>query len=111
MVTPLDEGTVRRHLCAQGAAGGGHRRLLPPAYANPAHERRVADLAAELFPEAAVSISSDIVREWREFERTSTTVLNAYAKPQMLAYLSALDRRLQAADLPARSTSCSRPAA
>jgi N-methylhydantoinase A len=55
----------------------------------------MAEIVAELFPEAQVSISSDIVREWREFERTSTTVLNVYTKPQMAAYLSALDRGLQ----------------
>ena len=99
VVTPLDEDAVRAAICAlKEQQVEGIAVCFLHAYANPAHERRVADLAAELFPEAAVSISSDIVREWREFERTSTTVLNAYAKPQMLAYLSALDRRLQAAD-------------
>ncbi|MCB0010192.1 MAG: hypothetical protein KDE04_27190, partial [Anaerolineales bacterium] len=99
VVTPLDEDAVRAAVLALKAQQvEGIAVCFLHAYANPAHERRVADLVAELFPDAAVSISSDIVREWREFERTSTTVLNAYAKPQMLAYLSALDRRLQAAD-------------
>ena len=66
------------------------------AYANPVHERRMAEIAAAVFPEAHVSISSDICREWREFERTSTTVLNVYARPKLAAYLAALEQRLRA---------------
>ncbi len=91
VLTPLDESATRQvigQLKEQGVQGIAICFLH--AYTNPAHERRVAELVAEIYPEAHVSISSDIVREWREFERTSTTVLNAYVKPKMAVYLSAL---------------------
>lgn len=65
------------------------------SYVNPAHEKRVADIAREAFPDAAVSISSDVVREWREFERTNTTVLNSYTRPKMEHYLSGLESELK----------------
>jgi N-methylhydantoinase A len=77
VVTPLDEDAVRAAIGAlQAQDVQGIAVCFLHAYANPAHERRVAELIGELFPTAAISISSDIVREWREFERTSTTVLN-----------------------------------
>ena len=94
-LVPLDEATTREALLALKAQGvAGVAVCFLHAYANPCHERRVAELAAEVFPEAVVSLSSDIVREWREFERTSTTVLDVYAKPRMTAYLKALDAGL-----------------
>ncbi len=68
------------------------------AYADPSHEKRMAQIVAQVFPEAHISISSDIIREWREFERCSTAVLNVYAKPKMAAYLAALDQALKARD-------------
>ena len=55
----------------------------------------MAEIVAEEFPQAVVSISSSVVREWREFERTSTTVLDVYVKPRMGAYLAALERKLR----------------
>ena len=64
------------------------------AFTNPAHEQRMKAIIQELFPHGTVSISSDIVREWREFERTSTTVINAYTQPQVDRYLSDLEARL-----------------
>lgn len=91
VLTPLDESATRKviiQLKQQNVQGIAICFLH--AYVNPAHERRAAELAAEIYPEAHISISSDIVREWREFERTSTTVLNAYVKPKMATYLSAL---------------------
>jgi N-methylhydantoinase A len=95
-LTPLDESAARQmigRLKAQAVQGIAICFLH--AYANPAHERRMAELVAEEYPEASVSISSDIVREWREFERTSTTVLNAYVKPKMTGYLAALETGLR----------------
>ena len=65
------------------------------AYANPAHERTAKALLAAHLPGIAISISSDILREFREFERASTTVLNAYLTPVMARYLGALTGRLQ----------------
>jgi N-methylhydantoinase A len=65
------------------------------AYANPAHERAARALLERLLPGAAISISSDVLREFREYERASTTVLNAYLMPVMDRYLGALAGRLQ----------------
>jgi N-methylhydantoinase A len=65
------------------------------SYVDPTHERRAAALLRENFPDTAVSISSDIAREHREFERTSTTVLDAYTRPIVEAYLSELEGELR----------------
>ncbi|MFQ6091042.1 MAG: hydantoinase/oxoprolinase N-terminal domain-containing protein [Candidatus Bipolaricaulia bacterium] len=61
------------------------------SYANPAHERRVRELVEELYPEAHVTLSHEIIKEWREYERTNTAVLNAYVKPAAARYLQALE--------------------
>lgn len=60
------------------------------AFLNPAHEQRVKEICREIYPEAFVSISSDICPEFREFERTSTTVINAYLQPIVERYLGHL---------------------
>ncbi|MBI5653340.1 MAG: hydantoinase/oxoprolinase family protein [Chloroflexi bacterium] len=57
------------------------------SFLNPAHEQRVKQIAKEIYPEAFVSISSDISPEFREFERTSTTVINAYLQPIVERYI------------------------
>ncbi len=64
------------------------------AYRNPAHERRAAAAIKEAFPDLALSISSEVAPEIREFERTSTTVANAYVQPLVERYLQRLDREL-----------------
>ena len=61
----------------------------------PAHERRARDLVAELMPDAYVTASSDLLPQVRYYDRTSTTVLNAYVGPIISRYLSALTRRLE----------------
>lgn len=65
------------------------------AYANPSHELRTAELIHEEFPDALVSLSHAVSGEWREYERTSTSVLNAYVMPGMDRYLGSLEQRLQ----------------
>lgn len=65
------------------------------AYANPEHERAVGEILAEQFPGAYVSLSHEILREYREFERTSTTVVNAYIGPRMSGYVRGLQSRLE----------------
>ena len=57
------------------------------AYANNAHELRVREVVAAAFPSLAISISSEVCPEVREYERTSTTVVNAYVQPLMAGYL------------------------
>jgi len=65
------------------------------AYANPENERRAAALLREIWPNAFVNASSEILPEIREFERTSTTVLNAYLQPVVSSYLERLEGRLR----------------
>ena len=65
------------------------------AYANPAHERAAKAVLERHLPGVAVCLSSDILREFREFERASTAVLNAYLTPVMARYLGSLSARLR----------------
>lgn len=64
------------------------------AYANPAHERAAGAALAEAVPELEVSLSVDVAPEIREYERTSTTVANAYIKPLAAVYLDRLAEEL-----------------
>lgn len=64
------------------------------AYANPAHEREVAQRLSVLLPGVAVTASHEVSRRWREFERSSTAVLSAYVQPIIARYLANLDRAL-----------------
>ena len=66
------------------------------AYANPAHEQALAAEVRRLMPEVAVVASHQITREWREYERTNTTVLSAYVQPIAESYLDRLERGLKA---------------
>jgi N-methylhydantoinase A len=61
------------------------------SYANPAHEEQVGIILKEFYPELHISLSSTIVREFREYERTSTTVINAYVMPIVDSYLRHLE--------------------
>ncbi len=65
------------------------------SYANPANEQAALQAAREIWPNAHVAISSDILPEMREFERTSTTALNAVLQPVVGTYLNKLDTRLR----------------
>jgi N-methylhydantoinase A len=66
------------------------------SYANPEHERAVARAVRDALPAVAISVSSDILPEIKEYPRTSTTVINAYVQPIVRAYITALDARLRA---------------
>jgi N-methylhydantoinase A len=97
MLVPLDAASVERTLEAATAAGAEAIAVcLLHAYLNPAHERMIADAAKGRCPGVPVSCSADVVAEYREFERFSTTVLNAYLQPLMDGYLSGLEERLRA---------------
>ncbi len=65
------------------------------AYANPMHEQRLRTLCQQYCPDALVSISSDVLPQFREYERTMATVLNAYILPQVGRYYGLLERRMQ----------------
>jgi len=61
------------------------------SYANPTHEQALARMAREEFPGLAVSLSSEVCPEWREFDRFSTTTINAYTQPMFDEYLGRLE--------------------
>ena len=72
------------------------------SYAYPEHEQAVRDGLLARVPALAVTISSEITREWREYERSSTAVLNAYVQPTVERYLTGLGARLEGAGLSGR---------
>jgi N-methylhydantoinase A len=97
-LTPLDEDEVRSVAAAIGSAGVEAVAVcFLHAWANPAHERRAAELLGELLPGLEIVASSEVSAQWREYERTSTTVLSAYVKPVVATYLGALRERLTSA--------------
>lgn len=65
------------------------------AYVNPAHEIALGEMLTEQLPGVSISLSHQIAREWREYERTSTTVINAYIAPIVERYLAFLEERMQ----------------
>ncbi|MDF5754224.1 hydantoinase/oxoprolinase family protein [Spongiactinospora sp. TRM90649] len=64
------------------------------SFLEPAHERRAAEIIRAAHPDVTVSVSTDIVREYREYERTSTTVLDAYIRPIFERYVDRLETGL-----------------
>ena len=102
-VRPLDETAVRAALQALKA-----RRIasvtvsLINSFANDAHERQVRALAEQELPGVPVSLSCEILPEMREYERTATTVANAYIRPTVARYLQSLERECQASGMRAR---------
>ena len=98
------DGTEATALDAEAVAGAA-RRLADAgvealaisfihAYANPEHEQRAYAIAREILPDAAICISSDVLPEVREYERTSTTALNAYLMPAVGRYINQLTAEL-----------------
>ncbi|MEI4488556.1 hydantoinase/oxoprolinase family protein [Frigidibacter sp. MR17.14] len=93
---PLDEDAVRaaiRKMSAEDVKAIAVCFIY--GFLNIEHERRVLEIVAEEFPEAFVSASHEIAPEFREFERMSTTVVNAYLGPIMQRYIDRLDMRLK----------------
>ena len=95
VLTPLDRTSLRREVDALLAAGVESIAIsYLHSYRNPQHERETAAHIAQVAPQVSVSCSCDVSPEIREFERTSTTVINAYLQPIVERYLLRLDRRL-----------------
>ena len=65
---------------------------LVNAYANPEHERKLAEVFARELPDVDITLSSTVAPEWREYERTSTAVANAYVRPLVRRYLARLEQ-------------------
>ncbi len=98
VITALDEAAVGRQI-ERIFAAGAHRAVaicLINGYANPAHERALAGLIGDRFPDLAVTCSSDVTREFREYERASTTTLAAYVQPVIDSYLTRFRAALDA---------------
>ncbi len=88
VLTDLDENQVRQ--AVESLVERGIEALaigFINSYVNPDHERRVRDIARELYPDLSVSISSDIGQEYGEYERTLTTVVNTAVQPRTMTYM------------------------
>ncbi len=104
--TPLDETKVRAELLP-ALKQGGYRAVaicLLNAYANPAHEQKLAAMIAEALPGVLVTCSHQVAREFREFERASTTLLSAYVQPVIDGYLHRFESKLADAGFTGRFT-------
>lgn len=98
---PIDEEAARQVIARLVEAGVESLAVcLLFSFAHPAHEQRLAALAAEVAPSVRVSLSSSISPEFREYERASTTALDAYVGPVVERYLDRIAQR--SADLPGR---------
>ncbi|HEX6936007.1 MAG TPA: hydantoinase/oxoprolinase family protein, partial [Actinomycetes bacterium] len=94
-VRPFDEegaGEVARWFRGQGIDTIGV--CLLHSYADPSHELRMREVLAREHPGAVVSISSDVLREYREYERAVTTLVDAAVKPRMATYVANITSRL-----------------
>ena len=105
VVRPLDPASVEAAVDKLLAAGVDSIAIcLLNAYANSEHERQIADCVRQREPGISLSLSSDVLPEIKEFERTSTTVINAYVMPVVARYLTNLELRLAGMGLDAPIT-------
>ena len=86
---PLDEASVRAAGALLSRAGASERSASACCIPTPipAHERRVAEILAEEYPDCTVSLSCEVLPEYREYERAMTTLVDAFVKPHMGRYL------------------------
>jgi N-methylhydantoinase A len=102
VLIPLDEAGVRDAVGKLLAAGSESLVIhFLHAYANPAHEQRIAELIAQARPDLWLTLSSEVCPEIREYERFTTASANAYVQPLMARYLTALESELEAAGITA----------
>ncbi|RXN88073.1 hydantoinase/oxoprolinase family protein [Achromobacter aloeverae] len=95
IVTPLDEQQLLREVGELAAEGVTAIAIcFLNSYINPAHERRAKALIEAAFPDLLLSVSCEVLPEIKEYERTSTTVVNAYILPAMRTYLARLKQDL-----------------
>jgi N-methylhydantoinase A len=98
VVIPLDEASVHA-ACdrLEAARVDAVAIMLLHCYVNPAHEARVGEIVRRRLPRAFVTTSHELSQEYREFERCSTAVANAYIGPEVAAYLSGIEAQLKQA--------------
>ena len=95
IVQPLDEEALKQSLTALSQRGIEALTVsLMNAYANGTHEERVRQIADSIFPGIPISISSEVVPEMYEYERTETTVVNSYIRPVVSTYIENLEAEL-----------------
>ncbi len=96
VITDLDETTLRSDLETLHARGGIEALTIcfVNAYINGEHEKRAAEVAGDIFGDVPISISSDVVPEMQEYERTETTVVNSYVRPEVSKYVENLQNSL-----------------
>ena len=95
VVHELNVGSLEAEL--QKLAGKGVEALtvsLINSFANPAHEQQVREVAERVLPGVPVSLSSEVVPEMQEYERTITTVANSYVRPKVATYVRNLEQQL-----------------
>ncbi|MET0597194.1 MAG: hydantoinase/oxoprolinase family protein [Mesorhizobium sp.] len=93
--TPLDENEVREAVAVLKAAGCESLVIhFLHSYANPAHERRAAEIAAETWPNDHITVGHALLSEAREFERGVTAAVNAAVQPVLKRYVERLGREL-----------------
>jgi N-methylhydantoinase A/oxoprolinase/acetone carboxylase beta subunit len=100
VLVPLDEGRAReqvRRLKEAGVEAVAVCFLF--SFLNPEHEARVAEIVREEFPDAFLSVSSEVLPQYREYERFSTVCLNAYIGPRVSRYVRRLEDELGAMDV------------
>ncbi len=97
VIQPLDEGSVTAAVAAVRESGAKSCAVgFLFSYLNGEHERRVGEALRAALPGMWVSLSSEVQPEFREYERFSTTVLNAYLQPLLANYMTTLQRELSA---------------
>ncbi|MBN9539803.1 MAG: hydantoinase/oxoprolinase family protein [Reyranella sp.] len=104
--TPLDTAKVAAELIP-ALKEGGYRAVaicLLNAYANPAHEKELASMISAVLPGVLVTCSHQVAREFREFERASTTLLSAYVQPVIDGYLHRFENKLSESGFKGRFT-------
>jgi len=98
VLLPLDRAAVRREIEMLAAEDIESLAIcLLHSYANPSHEQTVREVAQQVFPHVYVTASSNVLPRFREYERLSTTVVNAYLGPLMNQYLDELSSRIEKA--------------
>jgi N-methylhydantoinase A len=93
VIRSLDEEDVRAQLSTLNGIDALAVSLIN-SFADAAHEKRISEIAAEVLPGVPVSLSSDVLPEMREYERTVTTVANGYVQPQVKRYVETLSAQL-----------------
>ncbi|RYM04985.1 hydantoinase/oxoprolinase family protein [Sporolactobacillus sp. THM7-7] len=96
VITPLNEDQIKEAIAFFKEEGVKALAVVYlHAYVNPIHEKKTVELIRKLWPNVAATASHEMTNEWREYERTSTTVFNSYVKPVAASYIDNLHKKLR----------------